>query len=321
MRKEEKKILLYTLMGTCIFLATKSLTRKKVEFDFSEKTILITGGSRGLGLTMAKMFLQKKAKVAICARDRDELDLAEKELLKIGSSVMAITCDVTKKDQVKAMVRSINKTYGHLDVLVNNAGNFHVGPMEAMDYQDFDEALDTHFWAPLHTTLAILPQMKKNGGGRIINISSLGGKISIPHMLPYSSSKFAMTGFSEGLHAELKKHNIIVTTACPALTRTGGRNFTKAKGDILNEFDWFNSAETLPFISTSAEYAAKEIINACALGKAEIIITFPAKLLVALHGIFPGTINELLTVFNKFLPAYHDNGQENSINLTRKHFD
>jgi short-subunit dehydrogenase len=318
MKTDEKKLLFYTLLGTGIFLASKFLLKKKIEYDFAEKIILITGGSRGLGLTMAKMFLQKKAKVVICSRDKEDLDNAKLELLKYGKDVLTITCDVSSKSQVDEMINTIYKTFDHLDVLVNNAGNMQVGPMETMGYEDFEEALATHFWAPLHTSLAVIPKMKKKGEGRIINISSLGGKISIPHMLPYSTSKFALTGFSEGLHTELKRHNIIVTTACPALTRTGGHNFMKAKGDILHEFDWFSSAETLPLISTSAEYTAKEIIDACAAGEPEIIITLPAKLLVALHGIFPGTINSLLTIFNRFLPSYQGNGHEKDIVGTGK---
>ncbi|MGK7397621.1 MAG: SDR family NAD(P)-dependent oxidoreductase [Candidatus Cyclobacteriaceae bacterium M3_2C_046] len=311
MKEQDQKILLLTLLGAGAVYLTRYFIRKKQSYDFKDKIVLITGGSRGLGLEMARQLLQLQAKVVICARSLEELKKAKKELLMYGNEVLTIKCDVTQRDEVDEMIKTIYNTFDHIDVLVNNAGAIQVGPVEAMRYTDYDEALATNFWAPLHTTLAVLPQMKERNEGRIINISSLGGKVSIPHLLPYSVSKFALTGFSEGLHAELKKDGILVTTACPGLTRTGGYHFAKTKGEVLKEYDWFSTADTMPLLSAGVEYTAGQIINSCAHGEAEIVVSLPARLIVGLNGLFPGMVSDLFTLFNDLLPPPEDSLQEN----------
>src|SRR5205807_1533296 len=95
-----------------------------------------------------------------------------------------------------------------LDILLNNAGVISVGPSESMTVGDYEEAMSTHFYGPLYATLAVLPHMRRGGGGRIVNISSIGGLVPRPHLLPYVASKFALSGFSQGLRMELLKDNI-----------------------------------------------------------------------------------------------------------------
>jgi NADP-dependent 3-hydroxy acid dehydrogenase YdfG len=124
------------------------------------------------------------ALLAICARDELELERARADLTSRGATVIALPCDVTDKEQVDEVVSSVESHYGRIDVLVNNAGVIEVGPMEAMVLDDFVEAIDTHFWGPLYTTLAVLPGMRRRKEGRIVNISSIGGKVSVPHLLP-----------------------------------------------------------------------------------------------------------------------------------------
>src|SRR5205823_4029010 len=131
------------------------------------------------------------------------------------------TCDVTHRREVTQFVRATRERFGRIDVLVNNAGTIEVGPMEVMTLDDYDRAMKTHFWGPLYMVLAVLPELRKRREGRIVNVSSIGGKISVPHLLPYCASKFALTGFSQGLRAELAKDGIVVTTVCPGLMRTG----------------------------------------------------------------------------------------------------
>ena len=120
--------------------------------------------------------------------------------------------------------RAISQTIGHygsIDVLINNAGIIQVGPLDHMKLSDYDDAMKTHFWGPLFLVLAVLPHMRNQGGGRIVNISSIGGRISVPHLVPYSASKFALAGLSDGLRAELARDQIVVTTVCPGLMRIG----------------------------------------------------------------------------------------------------
>jgi short-subunit dehydrogenase len=302
MTKENKNGLLFTALGVGALLATRAIIRSIRAYDFKGKSVLITGGSRGLGLVMARQLAKEGAKIAICARDDFELEGARLELSDLTEHVLAIPCDVTDRTQVLKMISLVREQYGHIDVLINNAGVIQVGPMESMQLQEYEEAMNTHFWAPLYTMLAVIPHMKERGEGRIVNISSVGGKISLPHQIPYSASKFALVGLSEGMRSELKKDNIVVTTVCPGLTRTGSPRNVIVKGKHQEEYAWFNIVDSLPFISMNAEATARRIISACKWGEAELITTLPGKFITAFHGVFPGATADLLGLVNYALP-------------------
>ncbi|MCU1299316.1 MAG: hypothetical protein JWO91_3594 [Acidobacteriaceae bacterium] len=265
-------------------------------YNLRDKNVVITGGSRGLGLVLAREFLRRGARVALLARDPAELQRAEQMLF--SENVRTVVCDVTKKDEVDRFIEEL----GDVDVLVNNAGRIAVGPLETMTLDDFRESLEIHFWAPLYTSLAALPGMKRRGAGRIVSISSIGGKISVPHLLPYCAGKFALAGFSEGLTAEARKDNIFVTTVYPGLMRTGSPRNASFKGKHRAEFTWFSMSDALPLISISADRAAKQIVNACVQGKARLVVSLPAKLAIQLHELFPETSAALLAMANRFLP-------------------
>ena len=175
------------------------------------------------------------------------------------------------------MVAAVNNRFGHIDVLVNNAGVIQVGPIEVMTHEDFELAMQAHFWGPLNTILAVLPSMRQRRQGRIVNISSIGGKVSVPHLVPYSASKFALVGLSKGLRAELMKDGIEVTTVCPGLMRTGSPRNADFKGQHRFEYAWFSISDALPLLTVSAENAARQIVHACKRGQAELVISIPAK--------------------------------------------
>jgi len=168
-----------------------------MSFDLEGKVVLITGGSRGLGLVMARQLVAQRARVAICARDPDELRRAKAEL----DELVTVACDLTDGDALDRLVSEVAAQLGPIDCLINNAGIIQVGPMKHMMIEDYERAMATHFWAPLRLSLAVLPKMLERGGGRIVNIASIGGKIAVPHMLPYTASKFALVGLSEGMRA------------------------------------------------------------------------------------------------------------------------
>ena len=222
----------------------------------------------------------------------------------MGAEVMAVPCDVTDQQQVETMVRTVLDRYGQIDVLINNAGTIQVGPFEATTLEDYDHALKTHFWAPLFTTLAVYPLMVRRSMGRIVNISSIGGKVSTPHLLPYAASKFALTGFSEGLRAELAKDGVFVTTVIPGLMRTGSPRNALFKSQHRAEYAWFSISDSLPVLSMSAETAARRILDACRHGDAEVILSLPAQLAVRFHGLFPGLSADLLGLVNRVLPGF-----------------
>lgn len=272
---------------------------------------MITGGSRGLGLVLARELASQGAKLAICARDADALERARAELAERGADVIAVQCDVTDQEQVETAVRTILEVHGQIDVLINNAGVIQVGPFENMTIEDFDEAMRSHFWGPLYATLAVLPEMWRRKSGRVVNISSIGGKISSPHLLPYNASKFALTGLSQGLRAELAKDGILVTTVIPGLMRTGSPPNAFFKGHHRAEYAWFSISDSLPLLSMSAEAAARKILNACRRGDAEVILSVPAKAAAGFHGLAPGLTAEILSVVNRMLPPPGGVGSRN----------
>jgi NAD(P)-dependent dehydrogenase (short-subunit alcohol dehydrogenase family) len=263
---------------------------------------LVTGGSRGLGLLIARELATRGFHLAICARDSAELAAAEADLAGLGAEVLAVRCDVADRGDVERLVRSVVERFGGLDVLVNNAGIIEVAPVTAMTVEDFTTALDVMFWGTLYPTLAALPRLRAQGRGRIINITSIGGKISAPHLLPYNCAKFAAVGLSEGLRAELSGSGVTVTTVVPGLMRTGSHVRAFFKGD-RKEFLWFAVAASLPGLSMNAKRAARRAVRAGLAGRAELILTPAARLAVRAHGLFPGTVSRALGVANRFLPS------------------
>jgi NAD(P)-dependent dehydrogenase (short-subunit alcohol dehydrogenase family) len=271
-------------------------------YDLAGKNVVITGGSRGLGLVLARELLRHGARVAICARDAEELQLAFDDLAPRGRTV-AVTCDVTQPEQVRLMLQIVRDRLGEVDVLVNNAGAISVGPIETMTLQDYHEMMRVHFWGPLYAILEVLPSMRRRGQGRIVNITSIGGKLSMPHLVPYGASKFALVGLSEGLRAELAKDGIVVTTVCPGLMRTDSPRHGFFKGKHRAEYAWFSVSDSLPLGSMSAERAARQIVAACKRGDAEVVLSLPAKAAAAFHGLFPGLTADILGLVNRLLPG------------------
>jgi NAD(P)-dependent dehydrogenase (short-subunit alcohol dehydrogenase family) len=284
-------------------LGAAQVLRRRNRMDFQDRTVVITGGSRGLGLVLAREFAVEGARLAILARDRAELERAEKHIASRGAQVLALPCDVRDQRQAQGAITRVVDHYGRIDVLVNNAGVIQVGPVEHMSIEDFEEAMAVHMWGPLYTMLAAIPSMRRQGGGRIVNIASIGGKIAVPHLLPYSASKFALVGLSDGMRAELAKDGIRITTVCPGLMRTGSPPNALFKGRHRDEFTWFVLGDSLPLASIDARRAARQIINACRYGDPELTITTQARAAVALSALFPGPMARALEISHRLLPG------------------
>jgi short-subunit dehydrogenase len=266
------------------------------------QVVLITGGSRGLGILLAHEFARQGARLVICARNQQELSQAEQQLEQHGAEVLSVVCDISDRVQVENLVQQATAKFGRIDILVNNAGIITVGPLMAQTLQDFKESMDIMFWGTFYSTMAVLPQMLERKSGRIVNITSIGGKVSVPHLLPYDSAKFATVGFSEGLRAEIAKDGIKVVTIVPGLMRTGSQVNAYFKGKNQQEYTWFTVLGSLPLMSMSAEKAAKKIVQATQKGSAEVILGLPAKLLAKFHGLFPGATINILGLVNRLLP-------------------
>lgn len=278
------------------------LRRTGGAFSFQDKTVLITGGSRGLGLVLARDAAAEGAKVAICGRDVAALERAAAALERIGATVIAVPADITERESVRALVETVVKELGPIDVLINNAGVIEVGPSETMALSDYEEAMATNFWGMVYPTLQVLPSMRERGGGRIVNITSIGGKLGIPHLLPYSASKFAALGFSQGLRAEVKGQGVAVTTAIPGLMRTGSPRNAIFRGRHRAEYAWFSIADSLPGVSVSADEASRRILSAARRGDAEVLFPAAARLAVIASAVAPNVTASALALADRLLP-------------------
>jgi NAD(P)-dependent dehydrogenase (short-subunit alcohol dehydrogenase family) len=288
------------------FLWAAQALRAGPDYRLRGKTVLITGGSRGLGLALAREMVLQGARVAICGRDPESLERARGSLERQGADVLAVPCDVTDPASVQAMLQEVHRALGPIDVLVNNAGVIEVGPVETMSLSDYEEAMGTNFWGMVYPTLAVLPEMRERKGGRVVNITSIGGKLGIPHLLPYSASKFAAVGFSQGLRAEVAADGIRVVTVCPGLMRTGSPRNAIFRGRHRSEYAWFSISDSLPGLSISAENAARRIVAACRRGDAEVLFPVTARLAAVANAIAPGLIAGFLELVDRMLPAAGD---------------
>lgn len=295
--------LLWAAAGVGGALVARALVNQWRKFDFRGKSVLITGGSRGLGLVLAREFAKEGARVSICARDPEELERARRDLVARGAEVFAFPCDVTDRSQVQEWVKLSADRFDGVDVLVNNAGIIQVGPVEVMTLADFEEAMKVHFWGPLYATIAALPEMRRRGAGRIVNVTSIGGKVGVPHLVPYCASKFALVGLSESLRAELLKDGILVTTVCPGLMRTGSPRNAVFKGRHRAEYAWFSISDSLPVTSMMAERAARQIVRACRRGEAEVILSTQAVVAIRFRQLFPELFADMSGLVNMLLPG------------------
>lgn len=271
-------------------------------YSFRNRVVLITGGSRGLGLLLARELALEGARVAILARDSTELEKATLEISSRGGEVYALVCDVREATQAGNAVAKVVGQFGRVDVLINNAGVVQVGPMDNMSIRDYEEAMAVHFWAALHMIHAVLPQFRRRQQGRIVNIASIGGEVGVPHLSPYCASKYALVGLSDSLRGELAAEGIRVTTICPWLTRTGSYPHATFRGQAQKESAWFRAADSIPGISMNARRAARQIIEACRAGKARVTLGVPGKLAVLLNSLAPSLISTGQSIAGRLLP-------------------
>jgi len=284
--------------------AAGRLARTRHAISFDGRVVVLTGGSRGLGLVMARMLVDEGAKLVLLARDLSELERAREDLETSGrGEVMTIRCDVRRRADVRAAIDTVLDQWRSVDVLINNAGVIQVGPLEHMTEEDFENAMATHFWGPLHLILEIAPVMRHRRFGRIVNISSIGGKIAVPHLAPYCASKFALTGLSDAVRAELDPYGIRVTTVAPGLMRTGSPLNAQFKGKHEAEYAWFKISSSIPGLTVAAERAARQILDACRHGDPALTITPHARIAAAANVVAPAAVARAMMLVARALPA------------------
>jgi NAD(P)-dependent dehydrogenase (short-subunit alcohol dehydrogenase family) len=301
----QQKLLIGFAAGAFAAVAGGRLVRRTRAIDFSGKVVVISGGSRGLGLVLARRLAAEGARLCLLARDAEELERAAQQFPP-DAEVMTIACDIRRRDDVRRAIESVLEGWHVIDVLINNAGIIQVGPLEHMTEQDFENAMATHFWGPLHLMFEAVPSMRRRGFGRIVNITSIGGRIAVPHLAPYCASKFALVGLSDAVRTELDQYGIKVSTVTPGLMRTGSPPNAEMKGKHEAEYAWFAISDSMPGLSASAESAAAQIIEACRYGDPELTITLPARIAMVANHLMPAVVAHAMALANRVLPGIND---------------
>ena len=184
------------------------------------KVAVITGASMGIGEAIAKLFLQEGAKLVLCARDLARMEAAVPRIGGTGENTLCVSCDVSQRSQVAAMVQAALRRFGKIDILVNNAGFGLNDSVEKMNMGRFRAMFETNLFGTVECMQAVIPAMRQHGGGDIVNISSVSGHIATPYMGGYAATKHAMQAIGMAARMELKRHNINVVTVCPGYIAT-----------------------------------------------------------------------------------------------------
>jgi NAD(P)-dependent dehydrogenase (short-subunit alcohol dehydrogenase family) len=278
----------------------------RARFSFRDKSVFITGASRGLGFVLARLFALEGSRLTLVSRSAETLEFAKHKLIALGareSNILTVVCDVRDRKQAESAIDEAIRYHGSVDVLVNNAGVIQVGPFEHMTLSDFEDAMATHAWGPLYLMNAAIPHMRSHGGGRIVNISSIGGRVAVPHLAPYVMSKFALSGLSDALRAELARDGILITSVSPGLMRTGSHVNAKFKGDHEREYVWFSTMSGVPVFSINGDRAARQIVEACRNRRPELTITVQARIAELANALFPSLFARGMRLMNAVLPG------------------
>jgi uncharacterized protein len=256
--------------------------------NFKNKIVLITGASSGIGKQTALEFAKKGANLILVARRKDKLELVAKELEKFHTIILVCQCDVSNKDQVKEMSKTVLEKFGTVDILVNNAGFAIFGSVSDLSIDEIESQMETNYFGMIYCIKNFLPTMLNKKSGHIVNVASVAASFGLPGIASYCASKFAMLGFSEGLKHELKNTGIGITVVSPIMVRT-------------NFFD-HSSFEKIPKYSPtslSSKTVANAILKASNSPRLEIIVPSVVRSAVWMKNTFPYFINPILGKFFK----------------------
>ena len=233
---------------------------------FKDKVAFITGGGRGIGETYARALSAEGAAVVLAEIDMPAAEGVAASIADRGGRALAVACDVADESSVDTAVARAVEHFGGIDILINNAGRGYDAPVELIDIKPFRYIYDLNIIGPIVAMQQVIPIMKKQGGGAIINISSGTALMDLPGMSPYSSSKKALAGISLAARQELEGAGIVVSVAYPYITLTEfEKNTIRAVPVPGKEIE-----PTGPFPSDSAEFVAERIVEGILTGEAEI---------------------------------------------------
>lgn len=252
------------------------------------KVVIITGASSGIGKACAGTFLKNGYSVVISGRNSAKLNEVAVALDPSGSRLLAVTADVSREDDCKALVQAAVQKFGRIDVLINNAGISMRALFADLDLSVIRQLMDTNFWGTVYCTKYALPYLLE-AKGSVVGVSSIAGKKGLPGRTGYSSSKFAMEGFLETLRTENLKKDLHVLVACPGFTATDIRN-TALSADGTTQGESPRDEQKM----MTADEVANEIFTAVVKRKRDLILTGNGKLTVWLNKFFPAMMDKLV---------------------------
>jgi short-subunit dehydrogenase len=251
-----------------------------------DKAIVITGASAGIGRATALILAKKGARLFLTARRTAHLTELEREIKALGGTAYSQSLDLSKRQDVETMVRVARDKLGRIDVLINNAGFGYFGTVEETPSELIHEIFALNFEAPVLASQLVIPTMRQQGGGHIINISSVAGKRGVPLAGVYSATKFALNGVSESLRIELHNSNIHVSIINPAATRT-------EFGDVIRKGDATTSYRSMG-PSQSAEQVAASIVRCIERPKIEVYPFWAGRLIACINAIAPSIVDAVI---------------------------
>lgn len=249
--------------------------------EMDGKVVVVTGASMGIGEAISKLFADNGANVVLLARDVGRADAARQRVGHLDRTV-ALACDVRKREQIDEAVARTVELFGRLDVWVNNAGIGIRDRVADMDMAACRDLFETNFFGAVACLQAVAPAMRKNGGGTVINISSVAGHIPVPNMAPYSASKFALNAIGKGARLELRRDNINLLTVCPGYVATDfGAHVVVDKGTTVRP----KSVRGI-----SVERVARATYEGYRKRKREVIVPWTMIPMVKMYQMWPGLV-------------------------------
>jgi len=255
--------------------------------ELSGKVAVITGASMGIGEAIAKVFVNRGASVVLLSRDAARAEAARQ---RIGSTdrTLAMACDVRNREEIDRVVGLTMHHFQRIDIWVNNAGHGILDSVANVDMAAVRETFDTNLFGALEAMQAVIPVMKHQGGGTIINVSSVAGHIPLPFHAMYSATKFAMNAMGKGARIELKSAGINVLTVCPGYVRTdfGANAYRGADQQQVRP-------EAVRGIS--AERVARAVLRGYLKGKREVVVPWHMHPVIKIYQLLPGLVEWSMT--------------------------
>lgn len=255
---------------------------------FKDKTVIITGGSEGVGAAAARKFAEAGANLMLVARGRKKLEAIAEEL-RDKTRVEIFPMDVSDAEACADLFKKAQFEYGRIDVLVNNAGYHRRGLAETVDAEEMGKMVDVNLRAPIILTRLALPYLRDAGGGAIINVGSLAGRTPVPNSATYAATKAGLRSFTYSLHEELRESGIKVAVVSPGPIDTGF---------IMSDIDQVSDLTFSQPIS-SAEDVAQAILDLCGNNRREQAMPASSGVLTALTGLVPGLMRHLRPMLEK----------------------